>query len=127
MFFKFFISLYAISGVRCLRDHIDAQNKHIIRLAEKDVFFGDKKYKYFIMQSTSGGHFPSKYAHAETALNLFQANIIPILGLERDGIEYDILQVRSCARGVTAQNCLRMAAPASNMVLVYGLGGMYVQ
>ena len=66
-------SLYAISGVRCLRDHIDAQNKHIIRLAEKDVFFGDKKYKYFVMQSTSGGHFPSNYAHAETALNLFQA------------------------------------------------------
>ena len=111
-------------GLRCLRDHIDGHNKHIIRLAEKDVQFGDKTYKYFVMQSTGGGHFPSKHAHAETALNVFKANIIPILGLDRDGIEYDILQVRSCARGVTAQNAFRMSAPASNMVMVYGLGGI---
>ena len=111
-------------GLRCLRDHIDGHNKHIIRLAEKDVQYGDKAYKYFVMQSTGGGHFPSKHAHAETALNVFKANIIPILGLDRVGIEYDILQVRSCARGVTAQNAFRMSAPASNMVMVYGLGGI---
>ena len=92
-------------------------------MAEKDVFFGEKKYKYFAMQSTGGGTFPSKYTHPETALNVFKANIIPILGLDRNGIEYDILQVRSCARGVTAQNAFRMSAPASNMVMVYGLGG----
>ena len=110
-------------GLRCLRDHIDGHNKHIVRLAEKDVFFGDKKYKYFAMQSTGGGTFPSQYTHPETALNVFKANIIPILGLDRNGIEYDILQVRSCARGVTAQNAFRMSAPASNMVMVYGLGG----
>ena len=111
-------------GLRCLRDHIDGHNKHIIRLAEKDVQYGDKAYKYFVMQSTGGGHFPSKHTHAETALNVFRANIIPILGLDRKGIEYDILQVRSCARGVTAQNAFRMSAPASNMVMVYGLGGI---
>jgi len=111
-------------GLRCFRDHIDGHNKHIIRLGEKDVQMGDKQYKCFVMQSTGGGHFPSKNAHAETALNVFKANIIPILGLERDGIEYDILQVRSCARGVTAQNAFRMSAPASNMVMVYGLGGI---
>merc|ERR1719323_113230 len=111
-------------GLRCMRDHIDGHNKHIIRLAEKDVQYGDKTYKYFVMQSTGGGHFPSKHAHAETALNVFRANIIPILGLDREGIEYDILQVRSCARGVTAQNAFRMSAPASNMVMVYGLGGI---
>ena len=111
-------------GLRCFRDHIDGHNKHIIRLGEKDVYFGEKKYRYFVMQSTGGGHFPAKNAHAETALNVFQANIIPILGLDREGIEYDILQVRSCARGVSAQNALRMAAPASNMVMVYGLGGI---
>ena len=75
------------------------------------------------MQSTGGGNFPSRYTHPETALNVFKANIIPILGLGRDGIEYDILQVRSCARGITAQNAFRMSAPASNMVMVYGLGG----
>ena len=72
----------------------------------------------------NNGPFPSKHAHAETALNIFKANVIPILGLDRDGIEYDILQVRSCARGVTAQNAFRMSAPACNMVMVYGLGGI---
>ena len=111
-------------GLRCLRDHIGSNNKHIVRLAEKDVQYGDKTYKYFVMQSTGGGNFPSKHAHAETALNIFKANVIPILGLDRDGIEYDILQVRSCARGVTAQNAFRMSAPACNMVMVYGLGGI---
>ena len=141
-------------GMRCFRDYIDGHNKHIIRLAEKDVRVGDKRYKYFAMQTTGGGHFPSKHVHPETALNLFKANIIPILNLERDGIEYDIIQVRSrsqllqanwpllllmspitfhhkcpfqtrsCARGVTAQNAFRMSAPASNMVMVYGLGGI---
>ena len=119
-------SIVPEKGLQCVRDHIDGHNhnKHIIRLGEKDVHIGGKKYKYFAMQSTGGGHFPSKNAHAETALNVFQANIIPILGLNRDSIEYDILQVRSCARGVSVQNALRMSAPASNMVMVYGLGGI---
>jgi len=111
-------------NLTCLRDHIDGHNKHIVRLAEKDVTIGNKDYKYFVMQSTGGGHFPTKHAHAETALNVFEANIVPILDLKRDGIEYDILQVRSCARGVTAQNVFRLAAPASNMVMIYGLGGL---
>jgi len=117
-------SLVGDESLRCLRDHIDGHNKHIIRLAEKDVTIREKKFKYFVLQSTGGGHFPSRYVHAETALNLIKANIIPILGLERKGIEYDILQVRSCARGVTAQNAFRMSAPASNFVMVYGLGGI---
>jgi len=111
-------------NLTCLRDHIDGHNKHIVRLAEKDVTIGNKEYTYFVMQSTGGGKFPSKHAHAETALNVFEANIVPILDLKRDGIEYDILQVRSCARGVTAQNVFRLAAPASNMVMIYGLGGL---
>ena len=67
-------------ALRCMRDYIDGHNKHIIRLAEKDVDFDGKKFKYFVMQSTGGGHFPSRYAHPETALNVFKANIIPILG-----------------------------------------------
>ena len=37
-------------GLRCFRDYIDGHNKHIIRLAEKDVQIGEKKYKYFAMQ-----------------------------------------------------------------------------
>ena len=63
------------------------------------------------------------HAHAETAINVFKANVVQILGLDKDGFEYDIVQVRSCARGVTAQNVFRFMAPFSNMVSVYGIGG----
>ena len=93
--------------LQCMRDYIDGHNKHIVRLAEKDVVVGDKAYKYFTMQSTGGGHFPNTYAHPETGINVFKANIVPILGLEREGLEYEILQIRSCARGITAQNAFR--------------------
>lgn len=110
--------------LRCFRDYIGGNNKHIVRLAEKDVQIGEKKYKYFAMQTTGGGHFPSKDAHAETALNIFQANVVPMLNLDREGVEYDIVQARSCARGVCAQNALRLTAPASNMVMIYGMGGI---
>ena len=118
------MSLVKEDQLRCLRDHVDADNKHIIRLAERDVHVGLKHFKYFVMQATSGGTFPRKHTHAETALNLLEANIIPMYGLNRPGIEYDIVQVRSCARGVTCQNVFRMSAPASNLVMVYGLGGI---
>ena len=39
-------------------------------------------------------------------------------------LTYVQFQARSCARGVTAQNAFRLSAPASNMVMVYGLGGI---
>jgi len=110
--------------LRRFRDYIDGHNKHIIRLGEKDVTIGDKTYTYFVMQTTGGGHFPYRYAHAETALNVFKANVVPMLGLDEEHIDYEVLQVRSCARGVTAQNAFRMSAPASNMVMVYGIGGI---
>ena len=50
---------------------------------------------------------------------------MPLLGLDNeDGVDWDIVSVRSCARGVTAQNVFRMMAPASNMVMMYGIGGI---
>ncbi|ESO92648.1 hypothetical protein LOTGIDRAFT_233083 [Lottia gigantea] len=106
------------------RDHIDGHNKHIVRLSEKQVHIGEKTYQYFVLQTTGGGYFPSKEVHAETGLNIIKANAIPLLGLNDEGVEFDILQARSCARGVTAQNVFRFAAPASNMVMIYGIGGI---
>ena len=50
---------------------------------------------------------------------------MPLLGLNNeDGVDWDIVSGRSCARGVTAQNVFRMMAPASNMVMMYGIGGI---
>ena len=62
------------------RDYIDGHNKHIIRLGEKSVTIESKKFTYFVMQTTGGGHFPIRYSHAETALNVLRANVIPLLG-----------------------------------------------
>ena len=93
------------------RDHIDAHNKHIVRLGEKEVLVDRKQYSVFCMQATGGGAFPVKDVHAEAAINVFKANVIPLLGLKQEGIEYDILSVRSCARGITAQNVFRLMAP----------------
>ena len=107
------------------RDHIDAHNKHVVRLAEREVVNGDRKYQIFALQATGGGHFPMKNVHPETAVNILKANVVPLLGLDvEQGVEWDIVSVRSCARGVTAQNVFRITAPASNMVMIYGLGGM---
>ena len=99
------------STIAKFRDHIDAHNKHIVRLGEKELDVDGKSFSVFCMQTTGGGHFPVKDAHAETAINVFEANVVPLLGLKQDGIEYDILSARSCARGVTAQNVLRLVAP----------------
>ena len=50
---------------------------------------------------------------------------MPLLGLDNeDLVDWDIVSGRSCARGVTAQNVFRMMAPASNMVMMYGIGGI---
>lgn len=104
-------SKVADSNIAKFRDHIDAHNKHVVRLAEKELLVDEKSYSVFCMQATAGGRFPEKEVHAETAINLFKANVVPLLGLQADGIEYDIISVRSCARGITAQNTFRMMAP----------------
>ena len=99
------------STIAKFRDHIDAHNKHIVRLGERELLVDGKLFTVFCMQTTGGGHFPVKDAHAETAINVFKANAVPLLGLQQEGIEYDIVSTRSCARGITAQNVFRLTAP----------------
>jgi len=112
-------------GITKFRDHIDAHNKHIVRLMEKTVTVSGKSFLMFAMQATGGGHFPNAHAHAETGLNVLKANVIPLLKLDStEGVEYDIISCRSCARGITAQNTFRFAAPAANMSMIYGIGGI---
>ena len=119
-------SIVPESHMRKFRDHIDSHNKHIVRLAEKEVLIEGKPYQFFALQTTGGGHFPMKDVHAEAALNVLQANAIPALGLKNEGIEYDIISARSCARGITGQNVFRIATPLSNMAMIYGIGGIGV-
>ena len=106
-------SLVADASIAKFRDHIDAHNKHIVRLGEKELVVDGKRFSVFCMQASGGGAFPVKEAHAETAINVFKANVIPLLGLSQEGIEFDILSTRSCARGITAQNTFRLMAPGN--------------
>ena len=93
-------SKVASSTIANFRDHIDAHNKHIVRLGERELVADGKHFSLFCMQTTGGGHFPVKDAHAETAINVFKANVLPLNGLGQEGIEYDIISARSCARGI---------------------------
>ena len=112
-------SKVAESTIAKFRDHIDAHNKHIVRLGERELLVDGKAFSVFCMQTTGGGHFPIKDAHAETAINVFKANVVPLLGLEQEGIEYDIVSARSCARGITAQNVFRFTAPGEVILNTY--------
>ena len=55
---------------------------------------------------------------------MYLAICFSCLVLQEEGIEYDVISARSCARGVTAQNVFRMTAPFKNMVKIYGIGGL---
>lgn len=106
------------------RDHIDAHNKHIVRLAEREVVCGERSYQMFALQATGGGRFPTRSAHPESGLNVLRANVIPLLDLEAEGVEFDVISSRSCARGICGRNVFRLAAPATNMAMLYGAGGI---
>ena len=112
-------------GIEKLPKFRDKHNRHFVRLGEKRVICDDgKQYVCFALQIPGGGTFPSLHVHSETALNAIKGNDVRIYSLRHEGIEYDILQVRSCARGITAQNAFRFTAPFSNMVQSYGIGGI---
>ena len=100
-------------SLKKFRDHIDAGNNHIIRLAERELETDNKVFRIFCMQTTGGGHFPAKNVHPEVAVNVFRASVEPLLDLHQDGVAFDIVSARSCARGITAENVCRFAAPGS--------------
>ena len=106
------------------RDNCNTEHKHYARLGERDAEIDGKPFKFFAMQATGAGCFPSKYANSEVGINVMTANINQMLNLGENGIEYDILSVRSCIRGTTYSNSVQFAAPATNMAMVYGLGGL---
>ena len=112
-------------AMRRFRDHIDGHNKHVVRLGEKTLRVdGGKEFRLFAFQATSGGHFPTKDVHPEAALNVFRTFVRPILGLDGDGVEFDVVAARSCARGIAAANTFCFSTPAANMAMVYGIGGI---
>ena len=106
------------------RDDYGYGNKRYLMLAEREVEISGTSYHVFAMQASGGGLFPYRHCHAETALNVINTVFSTSLQLDTPGIQYEIISVRTCSRGVTAQNFMRLSAPAANMAMVYGLGGL---
>ena len=95
-----------------------------VRLAEREVKVAGKKYIFFLHQVTGGGHFPCHYVHPEVPMNIISAIYSKILSLNDEGVEFDIISTRSCARGIVANNSFKLTIPLANMVMTYGLGGI---
>ena len=106
------------------RDDFRNGNRHWRMMAEREVEIAGKLYHVMSIQGSGGAIFPYKHAHPEAALNIINAIMTKGLGLDSKGIEFDILSLRSCSRGVTAHNFLRFGAPAGNMAMMYGTGGL---
>ena len=106
------------------RDDLGVGNKHYLMLGEREVDIAGKPYHVFAIQGSGGGLFPCRHSHPEAPLNFINAVLNTTLQLDTPGVEFEILSLRTCSRGVTAQNFMRLAAPAANMTMVYGLGGL---
>ena len=106
------------------RDDFGYGNKRYLLLAEREVDISGKPHHVFAMQGSGGGLFPYRHCNPEVALNVINTVFSKSLQLDDPGIEFEIISVRTCSRGVTAQNFMRLSAPAANMAMVYGLGGL---
>ncbi|XP_066931008.1 uncharacterized protein [Clytia hemisphaerica] len=119
------MSIIPESKLESFRTHLTGVSLHIVRLGEKDVYIDGKHFKYFTMLVAGAASINlDRYISPELILNMFESNAKAFLQLGQEGIEYDILSVRSCARGVTSSNSPQFLAPLQNTVMVYGLGGV---
>jgi hypothetical protein len=59
----FMVKMVAESTIAKFRDHIDADNKHIVRLGKRDLVVDGNSYSVICMQTKGGGHFPIKGVH----------------------------------------------------------------
>ncbi|KAL5258941.1 hypothetical protein ACHWQZ_G009420 [Mnemiopsis leidyi] len=117
-------SLVKESKITKFRDDFRSGNRHWRMMGEREVETGGKLYHVMAIQASGGAIFPFKHAHPEAVLNIISAIMTKGLGLQSPGIEFDIVSLRSCSRGITSHNFLRFGAPAGNLVMVYGTGGL---
>ena len=81
--FHYLLFLVPEFKITKFRDHLNGHNKHVVRLAEKELTTtSGKKYLLFALQLTGGGNFPSRHCHPEAAINAMWANTVPVLGME---------------------------------------------
>ena len=78
------------------------------------------------MQMTGGGNFPSRYTRNDTVYNLLH-NFERVFchDEERNGeFCYDLVQLRSCPRVVSADNTIKFQKVGGRLCLAYAQGGI---
>ncbi|CAF0995371.1 unnamed protein product [Adineta steineri] len=111
---------------------VDGVNQHWTLIAMRDVSLpmtADplspiKDYRFFAIQMTGGGNFPSRLVRPDYLLNLLHTTE-KMYGIDimKHAI-YDVIQSRGCGRAVSAQNTIAFQNLADNAVVSYALGGI---
>lgn len=102
----------------------DGINQHWTLIAQRDVNVQGKVYRFFAIQMTGGGNFPSRHVRPDYFVNLLTTTEL-MLGLNReDIIGYDIIQGRGCGRAVSAKNAIAFSPISKNAIGSYALGGI---
>ena len=111
---------------------VDGVNQHWTLIAQRDVILPAttdpastmKSYRFFAIQMTGGGNFPSRLVRPDFLLNLLYTTE-KMYGIDViDHAIYDLVQSRGCGRSVSAQNTIAFQPLASNATVSYALGGI---
>ena len=111
---------------------VDGVNQHWTLMAQRDVILpadqcasAEKKlYRFYAIQMTGGGNFPSRFVRPDYLLNLLHTTE-KLYGLDvMKHAVYDVIQSRGCGRAVSGQNSIAFQAIAVNAVVSYALGGI---
>jgi hypothetical protein len=121
------------------RKFLDGVNQHFTPISERLIYLpNNSTYRFFALQMTGGGNFPSRFTKPDVVVNLLHTtehlfglneynndDNNPVDSIFEDGdIMYDIIQVRGCGRSVSATNSITFAPLANNAVINYALGGI---
>ena len=111
---------------------VDGVNQHWTLIAQRDVTLPAtsdpaspmKNYRFFAIQMTGGGNFPSRLVRPDFLLNLLYTTE-KLYGIDViDHAIYDLVQARGCGRSVSAQNTIAFQPLACNATVSYALGGI---
>ena len=111
---------------------IDGVNQHWTLIAQRDVSLSMTadanspvmKYRFFAIQMTGGGNFPSRLVRPDFLLNLlYSTEKMYGINVMKHAV-YDLVQSRGCGRAVSAQNTICFQSLADNTVVSYALGGI---
>jgi hypothetical protein len=111
---------------------IDGVNQHWTLIAQRDVTLPlssdlnspNRSYRFFAIQMTGGGNFPSRLVRPDFLLNLLYTTE-KMYGIDSiDHAMYDLIQSKGCGRSVSGQNTIAFQTLCSNGVVSFALGGI---